>query len=1838
MTLDELFHLRDELRLLVAVLPLVVADEEVATLEARLAAIDRQRDALAAAQAALPSEIGPKRPVPVARLLRLYDALLSALPPKTAAHLRDVAPVSPKMTPAQLGALARALAELARALEADRGKVERALASARARLTSLTEAASDAERAGLATWHGRRSDLEAEIRRRRAAYDAALAALVGAVDASVPLVLFPVRLETRFELRPDGTFDLLVRLYPDAIHEDAHEPALTPDEAAWRAEYLAATVPGATPETQREAWRRLATRVGSARASWLADGAPSATRSGKWTRPPHTEVLPDRWMVVARFKDPARPPLRAAGELVPRPLAMGPGPGSDGLRAMGWTMDFEAAVAVGMALRIPGITRADATAGLDLLAYGVRGTETAADSERRLEALLAAHRYSHGLGLLAQGTPTNNNTETRSPWTRSDDADVAWALRTRPPRSIDDARGVEAALGLRANTLNGIAGCDGRDGADARAANTLLWPATFGYYLEEMLQGTIQDQDFPGAAPLDAWRRYFIEHVRARGPLGTLRVGRQPYGLLPVTSTDRWRPLSADLTLLCHGANRAPWTLAAHGVGTGGDVERIDDGLVLPGSAAPALGAVAHAQWPNGAALVYLAVERGVKTDDASLRVDGGPAGWYPAQPVPGLRGDRMAGVAVCVAAQEHPLDNTALVVRFDVDAARQRTYGYLRAATRLERDGRHDPWSAPIELPELPPGQVSGVGMAIARPAGRPPELLVAVVIDDQRECVAHVIVGVGLRGDGTVEHWSKPRPLLKLERADVHGAGLAVVSRWGGRRADLVLMTAERQAAGGTVVSVRFAVGRGLGAGGEVEAWHRGPPVPLQLAEAVSSMALAPADLVPATGFNAGARGIADLGRRLRAIWRMPFATPQPPAYVPHVGATGDPDLDVLDLLAMDGVTRKLAGRSALSRDAVAAIAALVPGFVPPPPPPDPLKLFGVQAAHPRLAGIVFSGHQHELPGPNVTDGPLSETEGLKGPANYLGWLLGSDDGRVEAAPTRWPFTLYRVVRQSILRASQRNSRVRPKDLVDALTALADDGDRVSRPTAVLDRLLGEIVDLGSHRLDAWLSSMATHRLRAQREDVPTGVQLAGYGWVEDLKASDATLQGTTRESSGFVHAPSLAHAATAAVLRSGWLTHRDPAQRDRFAVDVSSARARTALELIEGVRADRPLGSLFGYRLERTLVERSVAAGVGVAALIPRLRAAFPILADKLTRPAPDEQPSGAIATAQVCDGLALLRAWQEGSRRQEQGLPAWTAETIDPGSLGVVETSPEFAALLGALASLDEARDALADTLLAESVYQAVQGNPQRTGGTLDALSRGDFAPQDPEVLRTPRTGIGVTHRILVVFARAAADAAGDWPSSPRAQAGPALDAWAAQLLGRPADARCTIEFVDADGARLPRTQPVDLALDALGLAPIDLVWTAASPDGLATPEFQRRVRLAAEAETLRASAAIGDAPSPPLGTRVRISFGRSPAWGPEVRSLVELLQVCAALKELLLSSRPARAGDLVAGGAAGPQPLAASTESPAAVVLGDRAASLDAAIASGSAPALRAALIALAAFDLPDALPDPRSGEGPAAEAADSRALLARAKATRTACAALLAGGPAAGTPERAAWETRRLFGQRFPVLEWFAPSDGLAEGVERRRKAGDAGPRPTARFLLQASRVRAGAARLQRLLTCAEAAGGPGPSIAVAQFPAPTAGTDDRWAALPAPAGETVPGGRTSIVLHTAAGWPPSEALAAIVVDEWVDVIPSRSEVTGLTFHYDAPGAVAPQAILLAVPPDPAQGWDEATLEDVLKETMELARLRAVDSTALARTGLGQLLPALLFPYSRDPSRVSTEL
>ena len=139
------------------------------------------------------------------------------------------------------------------------------------------------------------------------------------LKTDLPLALFPVRLETHFK---DN--NLWVRIYPDTIHVDSFEPELTEIEITWGKNFWRQTwLAGKDEARERSAWAQLAEHFGAARAAWIAqilipenlERQPSSippdsilpvepkfpepdTHKEAWTRAPHSQILPDKWIVL----------------------------------------------------------------------------------------------------------------------------------------------------------------------------------------------------------------------------------------------------------------------------------------------------------------------------------------------------------------------------------------------------------------------------------------------------------------------------------------------------------------------------------------------------------------------------------------------------------------------------------------------------------------------------------------------------------------------------------------------------------------------------------------------------------------------------------------------------------------------------------------------------------------------------------------------------------------------------------------------------------------------------------------------------------------------------------------------------------------------------------------------------------------------------------------------------------------------------------------------------------------------------------------------------------------------------------------------------------------------------------------------------------------------------------------------------------------------------------------------------------------------------------------------------------------------------------------------------
>jgi hypothetical protein len=734
-------------------------------------------------------------------------------------------------------------------------------------------------------------------------------------------------------------------------------------------------------------------------------------------------------------------------------------------------------------------------------------------------------------------------------------------------------------------------------------------------------------------------------------------------------------------------------------------------------------------------------------------------------------------------------------------------------------------------------------------------------------------------------------------------------------------------------------------------------------------------------------------------------------------------------------------------------------------------------------------------------------------------------------------------------------------------------------------LDFAIREVLDLAAYRFDAWVTSLAHFRLDSLRNTNPNdGIVLGAYGWLEDVRP-----QPQRTPSAGYVHAPSLAHATTAAVLRSGYLTHRDGSQ-PAMAIDLTSDRVRLGLHLMDGVRSGQPLGALLGYRLERSLHDG------GLDQYIDVFRTVAPL----------DGVPASATATAEsiaatdVVDGLALLRKFHND--------PGFWSPVLPPPGLPPPGLPPPGALrdqLTAQIKRLEDALDAVADLALSESVHQLLRGNTIRAGATLDAIARGDAPPPDLDVIETPRAGTASTHRLLAIAA--SKDAPG-WTTTPRGQAEPRLNSLAATLLGNPAHVRARARFADAAGAELAR---IEIGLNALALAPLDLL---ALPDssGL-TGELADRLLRAAR---LARPATV------PASATVELVTERAAGWTASIVSASEWLGLLRAVRRLIGAARALEPADLVPAGTAG-----GAIDTDELRVRADAAETkLQQALTALHNPvAADAALLGAAAFGVAGAVPSADVTQWAAQVEAASKELTARtAKLDSLTTGFTRTGTPADVQRDYDVSRLKAVFGDSFPVL--LALSPALAAtwpqmwANSAALQAGDA--LAAMRWLQRASRVRAGAARLTTALLCAEAlAGQPLAHFDVAQLPF---ATGERWQALDLTGTAAV--SRLSLVAFSPRPAAAGAGVAGLMVDDWVEVLPSAQQITGLSFHFDDPIARAPQAILLAVRPDDFAEWTFEAIEGSVLEALNLAKLRAVDPDALG--ALGHYLPALYFAYN----------
>jgi hypothetical protein len=1734
----------------------------------------------------------------------------------------------------------------------------------------------------------------------------------------IPILLFPVRLETRFKtVAAAGAAvrrQLWVRVYPDDCSIDTFESRLSESEVANAQLYWTGIWESGGIQVQdRGAWRGLVGAHGSGRASWiieqyqplnlgekpakalptdiiltiptstplapaevaaavtfwrdswLADGDSAAreaasaalvaavgdgraaeiveryvpvnfgkaptppltraevavgvafvvfrpnedldTREHSWSQAPKAVALPDRFVFLG-YADSA-PPLVALGNPIPEPLIVGPDPAAeedDLLRqengelkipeAMRWMVEFDEAVRVGMGFRID-LSETQAARGFDhVLVLGLRLRGDGDDGQSALSTLIEHHHFSRsGFSLVPQGTPTNNTDVVSAGYDRVDDADASFDdlaagdlfTDTSSWRDKKDGQWLAEYLGIDTAVLKKVRHSGGSDQQEARAMHAALWPATLGYWMETMMAPVFT------TGGIRSTREFFVNFVSGRGAIPAVRIGRQPYGILPATafSNMRWmRQTATGSAVLPPAGSEAAFLLRLYTI-----LRAIDEDWT---------------QMANGVSFV------GKPGDAHQILLD-----------IVGL----------------HP--------------------GSAEFSQRYAESGE---------------------------------QLFNRLNLEGLGALFAALIAGA-----------------LAQEGADL----LTKLGYAGGEAPEILgkFFFGQHNTLKGPVV-------------------QEGP--------------LSESDpLRPAT---------AD-GTKNYLEWLLDAAnTSQHALYVQQGFIGNKPPKALLYLMLRHALQ--------LGYHDTAVQLHLVAGLL----NQDQAALAKRDAPFIHIAEQAVAGESKY--------GLLYKTEPvITGNATTrVGDHIAAHLGTLAAAgPLRSQLAAVELLKDA--------------------------------STARLERAFCEHIDCCAYRLDAWLLGLVHWQLARMRNltdgvNAPTrrGVHLGAYAWLENVRPDANVLSPAPvppdleeifnpradppllRDSAnqGYIHAPSLNHAVAAAVLRNGYISNASEENRQTMAVNLTSARVRTALGLIEGIRAGQSLGALLGYQFERGLHDRHGLAEVDK--FIYDLRGAFPLRANRLerTRTGPGV-PIEAIEARNVLDGLALV------SHIRETGL------TMYPFGKELPEaTAPEADAINTEVDRVLESHDAVADLALAEGVYQAVQGNYDRVASTYDAYSKGNFPPE-PQVVKTPASGLPLTHRVALHLESGLnpTESPAAAAMTPRAQGEPAINKWLAAVLPGADQIACVITFFD------PATQALvdrEITLDQLQLQPVDLLRLIRDEHQQAMSELDDRVvRVAIAAHAPRPDVPV----SIQYMAKVLAPF-----------SVFEVMPLVRHLAAITSRSRPLRASDLTLTNEAtvsqdntpflDPQRILlvrAAMQVVREALTGFRtelegpledlenrrdeiltgvegligtfttlmALAADFAIPQagwGSAYAFKqhafvaalekaSALVTrwnerLVAFNdliveydnLPSTATDAerfellqraepfisttRTDSLPAApddfrsDLLDQRDLFvarrdefaAMQQTTRTSITLLFGDLMALSTGEfdfvefsladeedtiiRFAQDTlavvkvvgaemdrrlnaaqnllaehdaaadasvrvsrleaagKALLGDDFVMVPEFRLSAAQGDEIENALTASQSGTLfhhlvnavqidfPIDTWLYGVARVREKMHAWEQLVMHAGALTSE-PELTPIQLPFQA---DDRWLALEFPPAAAPTSERLLYTAHYAAPFDKTAAHCGLLLDEWSEVIPARDATTGIAFHYDRPNSEAPQAMLLVTPTEFRGAWQWSDLVDALNETLNLAKRRAVEPAQVDQLAYARFLPATIMAVTVSQLTISANL
>ena len=397
---------------------------------------------------------------------------------------------------------------------------------------------------------------------------------------------------------------LRIRFFPDQISIDQFDPRLTNQEIEDAKSYwdiVKDATQRATrfrrdlKEIQMLAWQQLVNKYNCQRAAYITKAVieydpvtdpdpknPSfrslnniPLKEDDEYKKPLWKLLPKKFIVYGKFNKDQLPPLDlevSGADVGSSPdLSIFPekiGEAINPITQLRWLSDFEIAKKNGLAVEIE-LDEDQFHCGFKyIVVYGVQDNLPPEKTKEEVENLFNSHHYTDGFSFLKQGTPTNivkdqseKEREYSSIPTKPDSLDCRSQEYSGLPYSnkfkdiegmlfdkfvpyIPDSFFFERALGIE-NISYGVPNGDTIDQSDVLFMSKALWPVTIGYFLYNFINYSLFDRrrrNHPLIQPdlRDTLKHHFIDFVKAQGVVPPFRIGKTPYGILPVTITSEW--------------------------------------------------------------------------------------------------------------------------------------------------------------------------------------------------------------------------------------------------------------------------------------------------------------------------------------------------------------------------------------------------------------------------------------------------------------------------------------------------------------------------------------------------------------------------------------------------------------------------------------------------------------------------------------------------------------------------------------------------------------------------------------------------------------------------------------------------------------------------------------------------------------------------------------------------------------------------------------------------------------------------------------------------------------------------------------------------------------------------------------------------------------------------------------------------------------------------------------------------------------------------------------------------------------------------------------------------